>query len=188
MNSEMLRRLLTYIDDHICEKISLVEMAELAGYSPFYFSKLFAEIMGMPITGYIRIRKLQYALASLLEGRKVLEVSLMYSFDSHEGFTRSFKEFQEQAEQLKIQIANMKQYLSSIVQGYGYKNVKEFLAEFKVSKVEYGDYRKAVAEWEKLTGKKVDDSFKAKLQQNQQQVKEQNRHTEYHKKNDRGAR
>lgn len=49
----MLRRLLTYIDDHICEKISLVEMAELAGYSPFYFSKLFAEIMGMPITGYI---------------------------------------------------------------------------------------------------------------------------------------
>lgn len=26
MNSEMLRRLLTYIDDHICEKISLVEM------------------------------------------------------------------------------------------------------------------------------------------------------------------
>ena len=98
------------------------------------------------------------------------------------------KELQEQAEQLKIQIANMKQYLSSIVQGYGYKNVREFLAEFKVSKVEYGDYRKAVAEWEKLTGEKVDDSFKAKLQQKQQQVKEQNRHTEYHKKNDRGAR
>jgi len=47
MSSEMLRRLLTYIDDHICEKISLVEMAELAGYSPFYFSKLFAEIMGI---------------------------------------------------------------------------------------------------------------------------------------------
>ena len=46
------------------------------------------------------------------------------------------KELQEQAEQLKTQIANMKQYLSSIVQGYGYKNVKEFLAEFKVSKAE----------------------------------------------------
>lgn len=95
---------------------------------------------------------------------------------------------QEQAEELKTQIANMKQYLSSVVQGYGYKNVKEFLAEYKASKVEYGDYRKAVAEWEKLTGEKVDDSLKAKLQQKQQQVKEQYRHTEYHKKNDRGAR
>ena len=41
---------------------------------------------------------------------------------------------QEQAEQLKTQIANMKQYLSSIVQGYGYKNVKEFLAEYRASK------------------------------------------------------
>ena len=98
------------------------------------------------------------------------------------------KELQEQAEELKTQIANMKQYLSSVVQGYGYKNVKEFLAEYKASKVEYGDYRKAVAEWEKLTGEKVDDSLKAKLQQKQQQVKEQYRHTEYHKKNDRGAR
>lgn len=90
MNTEILRKVLSYVDEHICEKISLLELAEVAGYSPFYFSKLFAETMGMPITGYIRIRKLQYALGSLLEGKKVLDVSLMYAFDSHEGFTRSF--------------------------------------------------------------------------------------------------
>ena len=58
------------------------------------------------------------------------------------------KELQEQAKQLKTQIANMKQYLSSIVQGYGYKNVKEFLAEYSASKAEYGDYQLAVAKWE----------------------------------------
>lgn len=90
MSTEILKEILAYIDEHIYEKISLLELAEMAGYSPFYFSKLFSEIMGMPITGYIRIRKLQYALGSLLEGRKVLDVSLMYAFDSHEGFTRSF--------------------------------------------------------------------------------------------------
>lgn len=90
MNTEILKKILLYIDEHIYEKVSLLELAEVAGYSPFYFSKLFAETMGMPITGYIRIRKLQYALCSLLEGKKVLEVSAMYAFDSHEGFTRSF--------------------------------------------------------------------------------------------------
>lgn len=58
------------------------------------------------------------------------------------------KELQEQAEQLKMQIANMKQYLSNIVQGYGYKNVKEFLAEYHASKAEYSDYQSAVARWE----------------------------------------
>lgn len=55
------------------------------------------------------------------------------------------RELQEQAEQLQTQIASMKQYLSSIVQGYGYKNVKEFLAEYKASKAEYTDYQSAVA-------------------------------------------
>lgn len=78
MSTEILKEILAYIDEHIYEKISLLELAEMAGYSPFYFSKLFSEIMGMPITGYIRIRKLQYALGSLLEGRKVLDVFCSY--------------------------------------------------------------------------------------------------------------
>ncbi len=90
MNTEILKKILAYVEEHIYEKISLLELAQLAGYSPFYFSKLFAEAMGMPVTGYIRIRKLQYALCSLLAGEKVLDVSLKYAFDSHEGFTRSF--------------------------------------------------------------------------------------------------
>ena len=53
MSTEILKEILAYIDEHIYEKISLLELAEMAGYSPFYFSKLFSEIMGMPITGYI---------------------------------------------------------------------------------------------------------------------------------------
>lgn len=100
------------------------------------------------------------------------------------------KELQEQAERLKTQIANMKQYLSSIVQGYGYKNVKEFLAEYRASKEEYTDYQSAVAEWEKLTGNKAEaDSMKARLQRKQQEVKERenNRQNHRHKKG-RGGR
>ena len=90
MDRGMWVRVLNYVDSHIHEKISLCDLAEIAGYSPFYFSRLFAEAMGMPVTGYIRIRKLQHAIVSLMEGKKVLEVALLYAFDSHEGFTRSF--------------------------------------------------------------------------------------------------
>jgi AraC-like DNA-binding protein len=90
MNSDMLNNVLAYIDEHIYEKINLCVLADLAGYSPFYFSKLFSAAMGMPVTGYIRIRKLQYAIVSLLEGRKILDVAILYAFDSHEGFTRAF--------------------------------------------------------------------------------------------------
>ena len=100
------------------------------------------------------------------------------------------KELQEQAEQLKIQIASMKQYLSSIVQGYGYKNVKEFMAEFKASKAEYTDYQSAVAKWEQQTGNKAEsDSLKAKLQRKTQEIKErENSRQCYQHKKDRGGR
>lgn len=90
MNNDILDKVLAYVDSHIKERMCLQELSEIAGYSPFYFSRLFSEAMGMPITGYIRIRKLQHAIVSLLEGNKVLDIALMYSFDSHEGFTRSF--------------------------------------------------------------------------------------------------
>ena len=92
------------------------------------------------------------------------------------------KELQEQTEQLKTHIANMKQYLSSIVRGYGYKNMKEFLAEYRASKAEYTDYQSAVEEWEKLTGNKAEsDSIKARLKSMQQEVKERENNRQNHK-------
>lgn len=100
------------------------------------------------------------------------------------------RELQEQAEQLRAQIASLKQYLSCIVQGYGYKNVKEFLAEYHASKAEYSDYQSAVAKWERQTGNKAEsDSFRARLQRKQQEVKgrENNRQSHYYR-NDRGGR
>ena len=100
------------------------------------------------------------------------------------------KELQEQAEQLKTQIVNMKQYISSMVQGYGYKNVKEFLAEYSASKAEYGDYQLAVAKWEQQTGNKAEpDSLKVKLQRKTQEVKErENNRQSHHYRSDRGGR
>lgn len=100
------------------------------------------------------------------------------------------KELQEQAEQLQSQIASMKQYLSNIVQSYGYNNVKEFLAEYHVSKAEYSDYQSAVARWEQQTGNKVEsDSFRSRLQRKQMEVKERenNRQSHYYR-NDRAGR
>ena len=100
------------------------------------------------------------------------------------------KELQEQAEQIKTQISNMKQYLSSIVQGYGYKNVKEFLTEYKASRAEYTNYQSAIARWKQQTGNKVEpDSLKAKLQRKTQEVKErENNRQSHHYRADRGGR
>lgn len=90
MDKETVNQVLSYIEQHICERILLQDLANLAGYTPFYFSKLFSQIMGVSVTTYIRIRKLQYAMKSLSEGEKIVDISFQYAFESHESFTRSF--------------------------------------------------------------------------------------------------
>lgn len=100
------------------------------------------------------------------------------------------RELQEQADEIKLQIGNMKRYLSSIVQGYGYKNVKSFMAEYSAAKAEYANYRIAVSKWEKQTGRKLEpESIKARLAQKRKKIEEQE---EYKKKSyyrsDRSAR
>jgi len=90
MDKETVNQVLRYIEQHIRERILLQDLANLAGYTPFYFSKLFSQIMGVSATTYIRIRKLQHAMKSLLDGEKIVDISLQYAFESHESFTRSF--------------------------------------------------------------------------------------------------
>ena len=83
--------LFDYIEQNIENKLDLKELSDFMGYSPYYISRKFMSIYGIPITGYVRIRKLQYSINDLLDGMKVIDVAMKYSFESHEGFTRSFE-------------------------------------------------------------------------------------------------
>ena len=83
--------LFEYVEKNIENKLELTELADFMGYSPYYISRKFMDLYGIPITAYVRIRKLQYSIKDLLTGMKVIDVAMKYSFESHEGFTRSFK-------------------------------------------------------------------------------------------------
>ncbi|MBP3742792.1 MAG: helix-turn-helix domain-containing protein [Treponema sp.] len=80
-----------YVKKNIENKMGLKELADFMGYSPFYISRKFMDLYGIPFTAYVRIRKLQYSIKDLLADMKVIDVAMKYSFESHEGFSRSFK-------------------------------------------------------------------------------------------------
>ena len=80
-----------YVEKNIESKLELKELADFMGYSPYYISRKFMDLYGIPLTAYVRIRKLQYSIKDLLDGMKVIDVAMKYSFESHEGFSRSFK-------------------------------------------------------------------------------------------------
>ena len=83
--------LFEHIEAHIEDKLDLKELSSFMGYSPYYISRKFMNDYGIPLTGYVRIRKLEYSIKDLLAGMKVIDVAMKYSFESHEGFTRSFE-------------------------------------------------------------------------------------------------
>jgi len=84
-------RMQTYIEGHIAQPITLLELARCAGYSPWHAERLFKETLGKSPFQYIRALRLTKAALTLRDqDKKVLDVALDFVFDSHEGFTRAF--------------------------------------------------------------------------------------------------
>jgi len=89
------QRMQDYIEEHLNEEITMKQLSEAAGYSPWHAARMFRESTGRAPFEYIRSMRLtRAALALRDEGPKIIDVALDFVFDSHEGFTRAFsKEF-----------------------------------------------------------------------------------------------
>jgi AraC family transcriptional regulator len=89
-----LRRVAQHIDRHLFEPLRLADLAELAAMSRFHFERVFAGYAGE--TPLARVRRLRLARAKqqLEQGSvgSVLTLALDCGYDSHEGFTRAFKQ------------------------------------------------------------------------------------------------
>ena len=60
-------------------------------YSPYHFGRLFGYIADMPLSDYIRRRKLSLAAMALQSGKaKVIELAVLYGYDSADSFARAF--------------------------------------------------------------------------------------------------
>ena len=84
-------RCFTYIEEHLEERISVLELANHLGYSQYHFCRAFKSIQGISPGAYIRRRKMECASAALLSGQSVTAVAFTYGFDSLAGFTRAFQ-------------------------------------------------------------------------------------------------
>lgn len=84
-----------YIENNLCNSITLKQLSNAAGYSPWHAARLFKEFTGKTPFDYIRSLRLSKAALMLRDkDKKILDVALDFVFDSHEGFTRAFsKEF-----------------------------------------------------------------------------------------------
>ncbi|OAB38422.1 hypothetical protein PGLA_20230 [Paenibacillus glacialis] len=86
------REAVLYIEDHLQRKLTIDDVASTVGYSKFHFQRLFHHVSKQTIGQYILSRKLTEAARVLWEEQsKVVEIAYEYGFESHETFTRAFK-------------------------------------------------------------------------------------------------
>lgn len=82
---------LKYIEKNINEPITADEIAKNAGYSLYYFSRMFKKYVGLSIMEYVKDRRLIKASEEIVSGKKIIDVALSYGYQSHSGFTKAFK-------------------------------------------------------------------------------------------------
>ena len=87
-------RSLDIIEKRILEKLTVADIAGSVHFSKYHYQRIFREIVGESVMGYVTKRKLTMASSQLLTtDATILDVALMFGYDSHEGFTRSFKAY-----------------------------------------------------------------------------------------------
>lgn len=88
---EIIKESADYIESHLKEHLSVELLAGRAGFSPYYFCRLFSLYMDMPVMEYVRRRRLSKGAAEICDGRRILDVAMDYGFESHNGFSKAFR-------------------------------------------------------------------------------------------------
>lgn len=85
---------INYIENHLTEEIDYDKAAAEAACSSFYFQRIFSILCDIPLSEYIRNRRLTLAGNELnASNAKVLDIALKYGYESPESFARAFSKF-----------------------------------------------------------------------------------------------
>ncbi|WP_217229318.1 AraC family transcriptional regulator [Streptomyces anulatus] len=90
---ERLNDAMEHIEAHLGERIEVAELARIAMTSEYHFRRMFSALAGLPLSEYIRRRRMTVAGAEVLGApdRTLLDVAVRYGYDTGEGFARAFR-------------------------------------------------------------------------------------------------
>lgn len=87
----MTEKILSYIETHSDQKLTLEAIAAELNYSKFYMARIFKENTGVTVSKYIQGRRLEEAAGKLAQtARPAVEIALEAGYGSQQAFTRAF--------------------------------------------------------------------------------------------------
>ncbi|MFI6642733.1 GyrI-like domain-containing protein [Streptomyces sp. NPDC050504] len=89
---DRLNQTLEYIESRLDRDIDPAELARRAATSEYHLRRMFSALAGMPLSEYVRRRRLTVAGAEVLAGdASLLEIAVRYGYGSGEAFARAFR-------------------------------------------------------------------------------------------------
>lgn len=87
---DRLNRAVDYMEKNI-EAPDLQAAAKIACCSPYHFQRMFTLLAGVPLSEYIRRRRMSRAAVDLQGGEKIVDVAANYGYSSPTAFNRAFQ-------------------------------------------------------------------------------------------------
>lgn len=89
-----LNEITKYIDDNLENKIDYKTLAKIMGVNSYTMQRVFSLISGIPLSEYIRKRRLSNAGYDLYETNvKIMDLAIKYQYDNATSFSRAFEGF-----------------------------------------------------------------------------------------------
>ena len=80
-----------YIENNLSNKIDYYLAAQFMNCSEWEFRRIFSFLAQIPLSEYVRCRRLTVAAMDIQNGEKIIDIAQRYGYKSHAAFTRAFR-------------------------------------------------------------------------------------------------
>ncbi|MFI6821268.1 GyrI-like domain-containing protein [Micromonospora sp. NPDC050187] len=87
-----LNRLVDHVEKHLTEELDLDGLARKLGTTEYHLRRMFSSLAGMPVSEYVRRRRMTAAAADVVSGDDdLLSIAVRHGYGSTEAFGRAFR-------------------------------------------------------------------------------------------------
>ncbi|MFE9581154.1 GyrI-like domain-containing protein [Nocardia sp. NPDC006044] len=87
-----LNRLVDLVDAHLTEELDIGGLAKTLGTTEYHLRRMFSSLAGMPLSEYVRRRRMTVAAADVVRGEDdLLSIAVRHGYGSTEAFGRAFR-------------------------------------------------------------------------------------------------
>ena len=86
-----LNALIDEVEQNLADEIDVAGFAARSGTTEYHLRRMFSSLAGMPLSEYIRRRRMSVAAADVLAGDELLGIAVRFGYGSTEAFGRAFR-------------------------------------------------------------------------------------------------